>query len=46
MESEKFHLLYKDMRQHMQGERYYVQDLFAGADPEHRLDVRVVSELA
>ena len=46
MEPEKFDLLYQDMRQHMQGGRYYVQDLFAGADPEHRLDVRVVSELA
>ena len=46
MEPEKFDLLYQDMRQHMQGGRYYVQDLFAGADPQHRLDVRVVSELA
>ena len=46
MEPEKFDFLYQDMRQHMQCGRYYVQDLFAGADPEHRLDVRVVSELA
>ena len=27
MEPEKFDLLYQDMRQHMQGGRYYVQDL-------------------
>jgi phosphoenolpyruvate carboxykinase (ATP) len=30
----------------MQGRDYFVQDLYAGADPVHRLDVRVVTELA
>ena len=30
----------------MQGKDYFVQDLFAGADPTNRLDVRVVTELA
>jgi len=30
----------------MQGRDYFVQDLFAGADPALRLDVRVVAELA
>jgi phosphoenolpyruvate carboxykinase (ATP) len=34
------------MLAHMKGKDYFVQDLYAGADPEHRLDVRVVAELA
>jgi phosphoenolpyruvate carboxykinase (ATP) len=34
------------MLAHMKGRDYFVQDLFAGADPEHRLDVRVVAEMA
>ncbi|MBQ1204049.1 MAG: phosphoenolpyruvate carboxykinase (ATP), partial [Loktanella sp.] len=42
----KFDVLYADMIAHMQGGTYYVQDLFGGADPAHRLDVRVVTELA
>lgn len=46
MEPAKFDILYADILEHMQGGTYYVQDLYAGADPEHRLDVRVVTELA
>ena len=41
-----FDLLHADMLAHMQGGDFFVQDLYAGADPDHRLDVRVVSELA
>jgi len=41
-----FDALYEDMLAHMKGKDYYVQDLFGGADPAHRLDVRVVTELA
>lgn len=41
-----FDLLHADMLAHMQGRDYFVQDLYAGADPAHRLDVRVVTELA
>jgi phosphoenolpyruvate carboxykinase (ATP) len=41
-----FDVLYADMIAHMQGGTYHVQDLFGGADPAHRLDVRVVTELA
>jgi phosphoenolpyruvate carboxykinase (ATP) len=41
-----FDRLYADMLAHMHGRDYFVQDLFAGADPAHRLDVRVVTELA
>ena len=46
MSSEGFDRLYEDMVAHMQGRDYFVQDLFGGADPMHRLDVRVVTELA
>ena len=31
---------------HMGGKNYFVQDLFAGADPAHRLDVRFITEMA
>ena len=41
-----FATVHADMLAHMQGRDYFVQDLFAGADPLHRLDVRVVTELA
>jgi len=46
MESDAFDRLYDDMLAHMQGRDYFVQDLFGGADAAHRLDVRVVTELA
>lgn len=46
MAPDAFDRLHADMLEHMKGGDYYVQDLFGGADPEHRLDVRVVSELA
>ena len=46
MAPEAFDRLYDDMLAHMQGRDYFVQDLYAGADPAHRLDVRVVTELA
>ena len=41
-----FDLLHADMLAHLQGGTAFVQDLYAGADPSHRLDVRVVTELA
>ncbi len=46
MSPEGFDRLYDDMIAHMAGRDYFVQDLFGGADPAHRLDVRVVTELA
>ncbi|SHE92309.1 phosphoenolpyruvate carboxykinase (ATP) [Litoreibacter ascidiaceicola] len=46
MEPQAFDVLYADMIEHMKGGDYFVQDLFGGADPLHRLDVRVVTELA
>ncbi|RYG91599.1 phosphoenolpyruvate carboxykinase [Loktanella sp. IMCC34160] len=46
MDPAKFDVLHADMLAHMKGGTYHVQDLFGGADPAHRLDVRVVTELA
>ncbi|KGJ04746.1 phosphoenolpyruvate carboxykinase (ATP) [Paracoccus halophilus] len=46
MEPDAFDRLYADVLAHMKGKDYFVQDLFGGADPAHRLDVRVVTELA
>ncbi|MDM7458396.1 MAG: phosphoenolpyruvate carboxykinase (ATP), partial [Paracoccus sp. (in: a-proteobacteria)] len=46
MDPESFDRLHADMLAHMKGRDYFVQDLFAGADPDQRLDVRVVTELA
>ena len=45
-EPEAFDRLYQDMLAHMKGRDYFVQDLYGGADPAHRLDVRLVTELA
>ncbi|MFV2002295.1 MAG: phosphoenolpyruvate carboxykinase (ATP), partial [Paracoccaceae bacterium] len=41
-----FDRLHVDMLAHMRAKEYFVQDLYAGADAAHRLDVRVVTELA
>ncbi|EKE44073.1 phosphoenolpyruvate carboxykinase [Oceaniovalibus guishaninsula JLT2003] len=46
MTPDAFETLRADMVAHMQGRDYFVQDLFGGADPAHRLDVRIVTELA
>ncbi|KIT18001.1 phosphoenolpyruvate carboxykinase [Jannaschia aquimarina] len=46
MAPDAFDRLRSDMRAHMAGRDYFVQDLYGGADPAHRLDVRVITELA
>jgi phosphoenolpyruvate carboxykinase (ATP) len=46
MAPEAYDRLYADMLEHLKGRDLFVQDLFAGADPSHRLDVRFVTELA
>ena len=46
MSIDAFDQLHADMLAHMQGRDYFVQDLFAGADPIHRVDVRMVTEMA
>ncbi len=46
MRPDAFDRLHTDMLAHMKGGDYFVQDLYGGADPQHRLDVRVINELA
>ncbi len=46
MAPEAYATLKADMLAHLQGRDMFVQDLYAGADPLHRLDVRVITELA
>ncbi|HRO10449.1 phosphoenolpyruvate carboxykinase [Amaricoccus sp.] len=46
MAPDAFAQLLADMRAHIRGGELFVQDLYAGADPDYRLNVRVVTELA
>lgn len=46
MTPDQFDALWQDFRAHMEDKELFVQELFGGADPDHRLPVRVVSELA
>ena len=46
MAPDAFARLLADMREHIRGSELFVQDLYAGADPAFRLNVRVITELA
>ncbi len=46
MEPDAFERLRLDMLEHIKGGELFVQDLFAGADPDYRLNVRIIAELA
>lgn len=46
MVPDAFARLHADLLAHLRGGEVFVQDLYAGADPIHRLDVRMVTELA
>ena len=46
MSPEHFEILREDMVAHLGGSELFVQDLYAGADPAHRLNVRLINELA
>jgi phosphoenolpyruvate carboxykinase (ATP) len=46
MSSDHFALLHADMMDYAKGKDLFVQDLWGGADPTHRLPVRVVTEYA
>ena len=46
MSPDAYARLKADMLAHVQGRDLFVQDLYAGADPLHRLNVRIVTELA
>lgn len=43
---EKFNGIYHRMQAFLQGEELFVQDVYAGADPEYRLKVRVITDKA
>jgi len=43
---EKFNDLHIRLNGYLQGRDIFVQDVYAGADPEHRVAVRVITELA
>ncbi len=46
MSAEQFALLHADMAAHAKGMSLYMQDLYGGADPSHRINVRVFTEFA
>ena len=46
IEPAQFDVLRKDIIAHLKGQELFVQDLYAGADPEFRLPVRFIQELA
>ncbi|MDA3905014.1 MAG: phosphoenolpyruvate carboxykinase (ATP) [Bacteroidales bacterium] len=46
MTIEKFNGLFSRLQAYWQGEELFVQDLYAGAHPEYRLPVRVISDKA
>ncbi|MCF6329456.1 MAG: phosphoenolpyruvate carboxykinase [Henriciella sp.] len=41
-----FDALWADFQAHLEGKELFTQQLFGGADPDHRLPVRVINELA
>ena len=45
MEAEFFVNLYRDMLAFIADKDLFIQDLYAGADPKNRINVRVISEL-
>lgn len=44
--SEKFNALFARLQAWAQGEELFVQDCYAGADPEYRMPVRIITEKA
>ena len=43
---DKFNEVYGRMQGYLQGRDLFVQDCYAGADPEYRLPIRIITELA
>ena len=42
---EQFETLYQDFLSHAEGRELFVQDLYGGADPKHRIKTRVFTEI-
>ena len=45
-DAERFAVMHRRLLSYLQGRDVYVQDCWAGADPDHRLAVRVITETA
>jgi phosphoenolpyruvate carboxykinase (ATP) len=45
-EAEKFNMLFQRVQAYLQGEEVFVQDCYAGADPDYRMPVRIITEKA
>ncbi len=43
---DKFEILFNRLQGYLQGRDIFVQDCFGGADPDYRLPVRIITELA
>src|ERR1041385_7297772 len=46
MDEVEFDALHRDLLSSLEGRELFVQDVFAGADPQYRLSVRIITELA
>jgi len=46
MEQDRFHGLHRRLLSYLEGKELFVQDCFVGADPQFRMPIRVISELA
>ncbi len=46
MSIEKFSNLFNRLTAYWQGEELFIQDLYCGAEPEHRMAIRVITETA
>lgn len=46
IEPEKFNALYNRVLAYLQHKTLYVQDLYAGSDPDYRISIRVINEYA
>ena len=45
-EEQRFHSLYQRLLAYVQGRDLFVQDCFAGADPEYQIPIRIITEEA
>lgn len=43
---EKFDILFARVQAYLQGEELFVQDCYAGADPQYRMPIRIITEKA
>jgi len=44
--SEKFNAMLGRLQAYAQGEEFFIQDCYAGADPEYRMPIRIITEKA